>query len=157
MYPIKKRIDEHAQDPSFSKYLSDSIYVMPLMNKAETCGIEKILIDQYKPILNIKDKYPTKLDIIVSGVEWYPYDDYLKYLNTIKCLDNDIFVCKDRMDLKTIVNYIAIFRDVLCSLLEEIKYGININNDGSVAIYTKNGDIVDIKILKRFFKKEYFF
>lgn len=155
---VKTRIDDHAKDPRFNRYLSDSIYVMPLINKAETCGIEKILIDQYKPILNIRDKYPSKLKIIVSGVEWYPYDEYLKYLNTIRCLDTDIFSCNSREQLKIIIDYITMFQNVLYSLLDEIDYGININNDGSVIVVcNKINGINDIKMLQCLFEKEHLF
>ncbi len=60
-YNIGKRIAHHRTEVRFKPYLSDDdlqIFTCNLPNKTETDLVEKALINQYKPILNISDNYP---------------------------------------------------------------------------------------------------
>ena len=54
---LQDRIIQHQREEKFKPYMEADIYYIELKNKAETSGLEKLLINKYKPILNIVDKY----------------------------------------------------------------------------------------------------
>lgn len=51
------RIKNHANEEKFQKYKNAEIYYIELSNSAETKAVEALLINKYKPRLNIVDKY----------------------------------------------------------------------------------------------------
>ena len=67
---LQDRIIQHQREEKFKPYMEADIYYIELKNKAETSGLEKLLINKYKPILNIVDKYKTTSDIQFEEPEW---------------------------------------------------------------------------------------
>ena len=81
------RIKEHNKEGRFKQYKNAEIYCFQCKNRIETEIYEKYLINKYKPVLNIADKLPQKLDIFIEEKEWIKYEKYLskyKKRNTIK-------------------------------------------------------------------------
>ena len=72
---LYNRIGAHAQEDKFMPYLENvEIKILPLKNKAEARGIELLLINMYKPILNAADKYEQ-----TSGIEIDIMDRLISY------------------------------------------------------------------------------
>jgi hypothetical protein len=62
---ISNRIIQHAKEPKFMPYLVKAkIYVCKLPNTTETDIMERVLINYYKPILNIVDNHVGKSNCI---------------------------------------------------------------------------------------------
>lgn len=74
---LQRRIDEHAEEDRFRAYPDAEIFCMELNNAAETTCMELLLINKYKPVLNIKDKYPETLSIRFDEPSWVPAKDVL--------------------------------------------------------------------------------
>lgn len=73
---ISKRVRNHAKERAFRPYLkSCQVYYIPLKNHAQARGVEALLIDMYKPILNIEYKYNNGGDINIDMAlpEWIKY------------------------------------------------------------------------------------
>lgn len=51
------RIKQHEYEVKFRPYIDSEIYYIELSNKAESKALETLLINKYKPKLNIADKY----------------------------------------------------------------------------------------------------
>lgn len=73
---LKNRINSHSKEAKFKKYNTAQVYCFQCKNRIETDIYEKYLINKYKPILNVADKLPQKLDIIISEKEWVKYEEY---------------------------------------------------------------------------------
>lgn len=74
---LKARIDAHKREDSFKPYMAASVYYCELSNEVETDAVEKILINYYKPEINIKDKVPLLTEeAMLPNIEWHPYSDY---------------------------------------------------------------------------------
>ena len=54
--PDVRFLQERRQD-KFKPYLDADILLTSIANKCEMDALEKLLINKYKPILNVKDKY----------------------------------------------------------------------------------------------------
>ena len=53
---ISKRIKDHSKEEKFLPYIKESqIFYIPLDNHSEIRGVEKLLINKYKPLLNVID------------------------------------------------------------------------------------------------------
>ena len=79
---IERRIKEHKYEIRFRHYKNAfKIYYIQLNNNAQVKGVEKLLIDKYKPILNVKDIYNNggNLDIESLLPEWTEYYDDINY------------------------------------------------------------------------------
>lgn len=74
---LQRRIDEHAAEDRFRAYPDVEIFCMKLNNAAETTCMEMLLINKYKPVLNIKDKYPETLSIQFEEPPWVRVEDVL--------------------------------------------------------------------------------
>ena len=99
---IKKRIAAERSDERFKIYKNPSIYIVKCRNSNEMSILEKILIDQYQPILNSLDKYSDKIDLPINteALEWVDYenfDEYTEYLNNSDNQVNKIMELKNRI------------------------------------------------------------
>lgn len=71
---LEARIYGHSKEDKFKPYLTDcEIYYIALRNSVETSVIEKILINKYRPILNIADKTDSELPVIYNDAGWLLY------------------------------------------------------------------------------------
>ena len=73
---IQERIYNHSKEEKFQPYLKQSkIYVLPMENKVEIRSCEALLINKYKPILNVVDAQSVgcSIDIEASLSEWEPF------------------------------------------------------------------------------------
>ena len=73
---IQDRIYNHSKEEKFQPYLKQSkIYVLPMENKVEIRSCEALLINKYKPILNVVDTQSVGclIDIEPSLGEWKPF------------------------------------------------------------------------------------
>lgn len=84
------RINSHAKEDKFKEHKNAEIYCFQCKNRIETDIYEKYLINKYKPILNIADKLPQNIDIIIEEKEWIKYDDYLSRIKENIIKDNII-------------------------------------------------------------------
>lgn len=86
---MKRRVYQHSKEEKFKPYLSSEIYYIELSNKAEIKALETLLINEYKPILNVQDKYQSNSGLLVLGdVQWKQFNE----TNNIKeftLYDND--------------------------------------------------------------------
>lgn len=73
---LKARIDAHKKEASFSGKDFDIDFVK-LKNKVETDSVEKLLINYYKPVINIKDKVPFLTEgLTLPDLDWQPISKY---------------------------------------------------------------------------------
>lgn len=73
---IQDRIYNHSMEEKFQPYLKQSkIYVLPMENKVEIRSCESLLINKYKPMLNVVDTQSVgcSIDIEPSLGEWKPF------------------------------------------------------------------------------------
>ena len=96
---LNLRIYQHSNDYIFKKYCKDNNISYSDFNiryfecgcKTEMDGIEKILINQYKPELNIKDKnvgIKSVIQLDISKFKWFDYDTN-KYAQNVGEINND--------------------------------------------------------------------
>ena len=73
--PEVRFLQEKRQD-KFAPYLDADIFMTKLANKCEMDALEKLLINKYKPILNVKDKYEESsgLSINEDSLVWESYN-----------------------------------------------------------------------------------
>lgn len=73
---IANRIYGHSREDKFKPFLDRAkIYYCHTPNKAVTEAYEKLLIDKYKPLLNVKDKYEgSSCRWNFEEPEWIPVD-----------------------------------------------------------------------------------
>lgn len=67
------RINQHKSEEKFAPYLSSDIYYMSLNNEHDTDLMETLLINKYKPLLNVAKKSNYELGIIFIEPEWKKY------------------------------------------------------------------------------------
>lgn len=77
---LSARIKAHAADGNFLPYLPYvEILLWEVTNKAEARGLELLLINEYKPVLNKADKYRSKMDYKLPLPDTLKtYEEYLK-------------------------------------------------------------------------------
>lgn len=78
---LRNRVNCHSQEEKFQKYLPKSqVFYMTTSNPLETEIYEKILINKYQPILNVKDKIGQKIARVSIQEKWefYKYNEALK-------------------------------------------------------------------------------
>ncbi len=85
---LRRRINEHALEKRFQDLPEPEIFCMKLNNAAETTCMEMLLINKYKPVLNIKDKYPETLSIQFEEPPWIPVEDMLMKVSIDTGADN---------------------------------------------------------------------
>lgn len=74
---LKARIDAHSREESFKPYMAAKIWYCELSNEVETDSVEKVLINLYKPEINIKDKVPLLTgEVALPDLKWIPYEEY---------------------------------------------------------------------------------
>ena len=133
---IPKRIREHSTESKFAPYLTQcSIKFMILPNFAQARGIESLLIDYYKPELNVVDNYKSAGNVNIEAIlpyVWEPFDQYLEikeklsettqsaqtkphknasdfdpdYSKAAKALYQTIFLARDNHDYLSVYNSI---------------------------------------------------
>ena len=75
---IYQRINNHARESKFLPYIEKSqIYVCMLRNSTETDVCEKLLINKYRPILNVVDKHDLFSSLQFNEPGWISYSEYL--------------------------------------------------------------------------------
>lgn len=68
------RINQHKREKKFQPYLSSEIYYIALENRTENKVMESLLINRYKPLLNVSEKYDGfGLNIIFDEPKWVRY------------------------------------------------------------------------------------
>lgn len=78
---IRNRIAAHKKESKFKPYLAKGceIYICEFANSTETDIAERVLINQYKPILNGTDNTPGYSGLItIQEPNWIDYDNYIK-------------------------------------------------------------------------------
>lgn len=84
---LESRIKQHERERKFKKYLSSDIYYIELSNRAESKALEALLINKYKPKLNVVDVYETSSNLI-QFVEptWLRYCGQIKKEKSQNCV-----------------------------------------------------------------------
>lgn len=67
------RIKQHKSEEKFIPYLSSDIYYMSLNNERDSDLMESLLIQKYKPLLNVSKKYSYEQKIAFIEPEWKKY------------------------------------------------------------------------------------
>lgn len=70
---LVSRIKAHKREQKFKEHSSAEVYYIELANKTESSGLEKLLINEFKPILNVLDKRDSK------SIDWIPALDWHRY------------------------------------------------------------------------------
>lgn len=71
---ILSRIMNHTKEEKFADYSGSEIFYFEVKNSTETTIYEKLLINKYKPILNVTDVHDESVDIPFEEPEWKPFD-----------------------------------------------------------------------------------
>lgn len=71
---ILSRIMDHTQEEKFADYFGSEIFYFEVKNSTETTIYEKLLINKYKPILNVTDVHDESVDIPFEEPEWKPFN-----------------------------------------------------------------------------------
>lgn len=88
---LKARIDAHKREASFLAYSDLYIEFTTLKNEVETDAVEKLLINYYKPAINIKDKVLHLTEgLNLPDLEWQPYRVYLQEIEKNKTQKKEI-------------------------------------------------------------------
>lgn len=75
-HSLRSRILAHKKEAAFKKFNCDIDFVR-LANSVETDSVEKLLINYYKPAINIKDKTKGLTEgLILPLLNWTPYELY---------------------------------------------------------------------------------
>lgn len=74
---VPGRVRGHSKEEKFRPFIDSSIFVAQCKNPAHMNILEKLLINYYKPILNVADKYGDDLDIVIPTIKWTPYEEFL--------------------------------------------------------------------------------
>ncbi len=114
-HSLSSRIRAHKKEEAFKGY-DCFIDFIKLSNAVETDSIEKLLINYYKPVINIKDKVDGLTDIDIPLFNWVPYEYY-------KDSAKD---SSDTLTLQAISDTELILKAIDCS------------KDGKTDIYMKN-------------------
>lgn len=138
---ICKRINDHAKEDRFKKYLATSkIYYFLTRNSTTTAAYELALINKYQPVLNVKDKHDDTDDINFEEPEWKPYEELKtkidkekafkkkekKRIEHIKSCQNMLDIYKEELDhWYNELKLIDIFYDILDSNLLEKEIDIS--------------------------------
>jgi len=78
---LVSRINQHKKERKFLNINDADIFYVELSNKAETKAVEALLINYYKPPLNIRDKYDScSLSFDLNTLNWNKYNenDFIK-------------------------------------------------------------------------------
>lgn len=80
------RIQSHEKESKFQPYLKDAlIYYFDCNNPAETMIFETVLINKYKPILNVAMKYDDTREYNIEEPKWELYQRSEYDTNVIAC------------------------------------------------------------------------
>lgn len=102
---LKKRIIQHKSEPKFKPYLNAEIYYISLANKAESKGMESLLINKYKPVLNVIDKYSSKsICELVKEPEWKRFDGETEKCKQEICETQNILIDQELIKLNQKLN-----------------------------------------------------
>lgn len=71
---LARRVAEHSVEPKFQSSAKWKIEYFVVANSAQMDGLEKLLIDYYKPCLNVKDKATTSCVIQLPDFPWRIWD-----------------------------------------------------------------------------------
>ena len=109
---ILERLRCHESEDKFKSILSCcSIYYAPMKNKVEICALEKLLINKYKPELNVVDAQEDGSEYNFEEPEW------------ILCYDANIisipeYIQKKKASINKVIESIDEIRDELMDLKE---------------------------------------
>lgn len=106
---LKNRINQHIHNKKFKDYENYEIYCCQYSNKYETKYMEELLINKYKPILNIVGNRDITINIEFEEPNWIPYSDYKPtYFNDESKYNKTIEVNSEKADniLKNLGNNI---------------------------------------------------
>lgn len=67
---LARRVAEHNTEPKFQSSIKWQIEYFVVANSVQMDGLEKLLIDYYKPCLNVKDKATTNCVIPLPDFPW---------------------------------------------------------------------------------------
>ena len=112
---LRQRIHSHANEEKFQPYINEAqIYIMELANCTEVNGLELLLINKYRPILNYADKHDKTTNIYIEEPAWNTYQSYL---------DN----CDEVINTKQIARCVSTINKLYHQLLslEEDRFIIN--------------------------------
>lgn len=70
---LEARIKAHEKEDKFQPYLDSEIWYFETINPNETSVFEKCLIDKYKPIINVVDKYEENIRVQIEEPVWNKY------------------------------------------------------------------------------------
>lgn len=126
---MKRRVDEHASgqglEAKFLPYLHESdIYFHECCNEVEMSALERLLINQYKPILNVKDVTAGDSTVTIE-IDWQyyiettdrRYDILLSELNQCKKT-----IASHRTRIQNYEDTVRKLRKKMASLLPFYKY-----------------------------------
>ena len=125
---IAKRISDHSKEPTFQPYLDECIiYYILLPNKAQAHGIEELLIDKYKPILNTQYVYDNGGDIDIELL----CPAWIEYLQATK--EDMKIINIHKIKIKGKEEYIDVYEacnnnNAACGLLKYVYHAIKRNN-----------------------------
>jgi len=71
---ILSRIMAHTEEEKFADYFGSKIFYFEVKNSTETAIYEKLLINKYKPVLNVTDVHDESIDIPFVEPEWKPFN-----------------------------------------------------------------------------------
>ena len=112
---IIDRISAHTKEEKFAPYIDKAdIYYSPCINSAHTKVVETCLINKYKPILNITDKYEESFDVGFIEPLWYKIPkSYSQSMNMNILLLKGESTCGDLIHEKAESAYKLLFSDSL--------------------------------------------
>lgn len=94
---LKSRVRGHAHEEKFQDYLGADIYYIRLKNPTETTVFEKILINKYRPVLNVVDNYEDTVDIDFVEPDWIKYIDGSNYQKVKEDIEREILDIQQRL------------------------------------------------------------
>ncbi len=163
--PEVRFLQEKRQN-KFKPYLDADIFMTKLANKCEMDALEKLLINKYKPVLNVKDKYEESsgLTIDEDKLIWESYNkiekedadrcELMRAKQKVKDIEEEIennsIYDKDIIDIMSMMireNVHSITLDLERKLNGDrkasLKEWINILNDYDVTYDFKESDVLE--------------
>lgn len=115
---LKRRVKEHASgiglESKFSPYLEHAtIYYHQCCNETEMRALEKLLINHYKPILNVVDVCDGD-STITTNIEWYVYDEN-EFTDHLQC-ELQKYSKALKANKTRIANYQTKQEDLICQM-----------------------------------------
>lgn len=112
---IIDRISAHTKEEKFMPYIDKvDIYYSPCINPAHTKVVETCLINKYKPILNVMDKYEESFDVGFIEPSWYKISkSYTQSMDRSILLTKGEDVHDDSAHIKAAKAYDTLFNESL--------------------------------------------